>query len=65
MRLYLAARIIYESIGAWQKSEDTKFENLLAPCRAALHEAAFADAVEQGRAMTMEQAIEYALEQNP
>ena len=65
VHLYLAARNIYESIGAWQKSEETKFENILAPCRAAFGEAAFADAVEQGRAMTMEQAIEYALEQNP
>jgi hypothetical protein len=32
------------------------------PHRAALSEAEFKDATEQGRAMTMEQAVAYALE---
>jgi hypothetical protein len=40
------------------------FENNLAPCRAALSETEFATAIERGRAMTMEQAIEYALEKS-
>jgi hypothetical protein len=48
-------------MGAWQKYEPM-FENDLAPFRAALSESAFEAAVEEGRAMTMEQAIEYALE---
>jgi hypothetical protein len=32
-------------------------------CRAALRESAFTEAVEEGRAMTIEQAIAYALDQ--
>jgi tetratricopeptide (TPR) repeat protein len=50
------------AIGAWQARDEHEFENDLAPCRAALSEAAFTEAVERGHAMTMEQAIEYALE---
>ena len=62
VRLYYAARNVYDSIGAWQQEDDPKFEEYLNPCRAALDEAEFAAAVEDGRAMTMEQAIAYALE---
>jgi hypothetical protein len=42
--------------------DDIEFENNLAGCRAALSESEFAESMEQGRAMTMEQAIAYALE---
>lgn len=63
VHLYSVAKGVFISIGAWGRKEDeTDFENDLAPCRAALGEAAFAEAVELGRAMTMEQAIAYALE---
>lgn len=64
VRLYWATKNLYDDIGVWQTSEETKFENDLAPCRAGLSESAFAEAMEQGRAMTMEQAIEYALEED-
>ena len=53
---------VFQSIGAWMNYDELLFENELAPCRAALGEAAFVAAVELGRAMTMEQAIAYALE---
>jgi predicted ATPase/class 3 adenylate cyclase/DNA-binding XRE family transcriptional regulator len=62
VHLYLAAKNAYDSIGAWQKSNEAKFENTLAACRAALSESEFAKAEAQGHAMTMEQAIAYALE---
>jgi predicted ATPase/DNA-binding XRE family transcriptional regulator len=57
-----AARNISESIGAWTENDESEFENDLASCRAALGESAFAAAVEQGRSMTMERAVAYALE---
>jgi predicted ATPase/class 3 adenylate cyclase/DNA-binding XRE family transcriptional regulator len=60
--LHWATRNISESIGAWQQEDDPWFEEQLAHSRAALGESEFAAAVEQGRAMTMEQAIAYALE---
>jgi tetratricopeptide (TPR) repeat protein len=62
--LYWAAKNIWDSIGVWQESDEIEFEDWLAPCRAGLDELAFAEAVERGHAMTMEQAIEYALEKN-
>ena len=58
VRLDWAARNVLDSIGI----QTLLFENDLAPCRAALGESAYAEAVEQGRAMTMEQAIAYALD---
>ena len=61
VHLYLAAKNAYDSIGAWTKEHDLKFEDYLVPGRAALGESAFEEAVEEGRAMTMEQAIVYAL----
>ena len=64
VQLYWATRNISESIGAWQQEDEPWFEEQLAPCRAALGESEFAAAVEQGRLMTMEQAIAYALEDN-
>jgi predicted ATPase/class 3 adenylate cyclase/DNA-binding XRE family transcriptional regulator len=62
VHLYWATRNISESIGTWQQEDAPWFEDELAPCRAALGESEFAAAIEQGRAMTMEQAIAYALE---
>ena len=56
--LYSAARNVFDSIGV----RTLLFENDLAPRRAALSETEFGIAMEQGRAMTMEQAIAYALE---
>ncbi len=64
--LYWATKKVLDSIGAWTEGDELILENDLAPCRAALDEEEFEEAVEQaveqGRAMTMEQAIAYALE---
>ena len=62
VRLYCAARNIYDSLGAWSQQEDLRLEKYLTTCRLALSESEFAEAMEQGRAMTREQAIAYALE---
>lgn len=62
VRLYWAIRNINDSIGAWQEDDEAAFEDVLAPFHAAPSEFEFAEVVEQGRAMTMEQAIAYALE---
>jgi predicted ATPase/DNA-binding XRE family transcriptional regulator len=62
VRLYWAARNVGSSIGVLWWEQEAEFESNLAMCRAALGELAFATAVEEGRAMTMEQAISYALE---
>jgi len=62
VQLYCAARNVYESIGALQKNDDLRFVEYFTSCRFALGETEFEAAVEEGRAMTMEQAIEYALE---
>jgi tetratricopeptide (TPR) repeat protein len=61
VHLYWASRNIADSIGAWQQENEAEFERDVAACRAALGESAFAAAVAEGRAMTMEQAIDYAL----
>jgi predicted ATPase/DNA-binding XRE family transcriptional regulator len=63
VRLYWAARTAYDSIGVRHTGDNPTMEKRLASCRAALGEAAFTEAVERGRAMTMEQAIAYALEE--
>ena len=62
VRLYWAARSVYDSIGVRYWGDNPNLEKRLASCRAALGEAAFTEAVERGRAMTREQAIAYALE---
>jgi non-specific serine/threonine protein kinase len=62
VRLYWAARSVYGSIGVRFTGDNPNLEKRLASCRAALGEAAFTEAVERGRAMTREQAIAYALE---
>ena len=58
-----ASKNMYDSIGAWQPKDEAKFENKLALCRTRLSEPEFAAAIVEGRAMTMEQAIQYALEE--
>lgn len=62
VHLYWSAKNAYDSIGAWTKEYEIKFEEYLAFGRTALDELEFSDTVEQGRAMTVEQAIAYALE---
>ena len=57
-----AAKNIHASIGAWQQEDEARFENELAHCRALLSEPEFTAAMTEGRTMTMEQAIAYALE---
>ena len=64
VRLYCAGKNVYDSVGAWQPSDDFKLEEYLATCRGSLEESVFEEAVEQGCAMTMEQAIDYALSIN-
>lgn len=62
VRLSGAAKHFLESIGAWQQNVEV-FESDFAPSRAALSESEFAQAMEEGHAMTMEQAVAYALDQ--
>ena len=62
VHFFWAHRNILDLIGVWSEDDEPEFESDVAPCRAALGEEAFAQAVEEGRAMTMEQAIAYALE---
>jgi non-specific serine/threonine protein kinase len=64
VHLKWASRNIYDSIGAWQQQNASIFENELALCRTRLNETEFAAAIAEGRAMTMEQAIDYALSIN-
>ena len=59
-----AAKNYYSAIGAWLLMDDAEFGSNLATCRAALGEAAFRAAAEQGRAMTTDEAIAFALEQS-
>lgn len=62
--LFWAAKKAHDIIGMgiWTQGLDAEFDTVLERCRTELGEAAFAEAVERGRAMTMEQAIAYALE---
>ena len=53
---------IFQSIGAWMEDDNLLFEQELASCRTVLEESSYAAALEEGQAMTMEQAIDYALE---
>lgn len=62
VHLFWASRSILDSIGVWTEEDETEFEKDIGPSRAALSETEYATAMQQGRAMTMEQAIAYALE---
>lgn len=62
--LFWAAKNAHDAIGmgVWTQGLDVEFEPVLERCRTVLGEASFVEAAELGRAMTMEQAIAYALE---
>jgi tetratricopeptide (TPR) repeat protein len=60
--LYWASRNINDSIGVWQHEDEANFEDQLARCRILLSEPEFKASVAEGRTMTMEQAVAYALE---
>ena len=62
--LYWAAKNAYDTIGmgVWTQGLDAEFDTVLEHCCTILGEKAFAEAEALGRAMTMEQAIAYALE---
>ena len=65
VRLFAAAESLREAIGMsyrYGHYEDVKYEQNLAIARANLDEVTFTQAWSEGRAMTMEQAIAYALE---
>jgi predicted ATPase/transcriptional regulator with XRE-family HTH domain len=64
VRLYCAARNVYESIDPLQPEDDLRFIEYLTSCRSVLGKTEFEAALEEGRAMTMEQAIDYALSIN-
>jgi predicted ATPase/transcriptional regulator with XRE-family HTH domain len=59
--LYWASRKCYESLGMWRKAE-SEFRGDLALCEAALSEDDCARAAACGRAMTMEQAIAFVVD---
>lgn len=63
-RLWGAAEALREEIGTpLPPSQRVKYEGLVSETRADMNENAFAAAWAEGRAMTMEQAIEYAMEE--
>jgi len=61
LRLYLASKKIFDDIGAWWSGDEPEFEEELATARAELGEAEFQSALDEGRLMTMEDAIVFAL----
>jgi len=61
VHLKWASRNIFDSIGAWRQEDETEFEDELALYRTLLSEPELTAALTEGRAMTMEQAINYAL----
>lgn len=58
--VYWAARNAFESIGSWKKTEED-FRADLARCQNNLEESTFARAAAHGRALSIEQAIAFAL----
>lgn len=60
--LYMAAKNLFDLLGGWPARFSFDLEKDLAPCREAMGELAFMEAIEQGRAITLEQAVTYALE---
>jgi hypothetical protein len=71
VRLLGASEALHEAIGAAREPEyNTTYERAVTSARSSLGEEAFQMAWQKGQAMTMEQAVEYALEpsatiQNP
>jgi AMMECR1 domain-containing protein len=65
-RLLGAAEALRGAIGLFRTPRDEEANaRLIATVRAALGEERFAASWEEGRAMSLEQAIEYALEETP
>jgi predicted ATPase/transcriptional regulator with XRE-family HTH domain len=60
--LYWASRKCFESVGMWRKA-DSEFRGDLALCEAALGEEDYARATARGRAMTMEEAIAFFVDE--
>jgi tetratricopeptide (TPR) repeat protein len=63
-RLFGAVESLLESIGRLEPSDQKDFDHYVAVVREQFDEAAFAKAWAEGRAMTLEQAIEFALEKS-
>ena len=65
VRLLGAVEALLTSMGAVLAAEDRRpYERGIAQARAGLREADFEQAMQEGRAMSMEEAFEYALEEN-
>lgn len=67
-RLLGASDALYEALGAVMDSDDSDdripYDRAVASARSQLGEEAFEQAWQEGRAMNMEQAVEYALEES-
>jgi hypothetical protein len=63
--LHWAARKVFDSIGAWSVEDNAKFEKEMVNYSAALDASVFAASVEEGRAMSMEEAVRFALDFPP
>ena len=63
-RLFGAAELFIESVGSMEPADQKDFDHYLAIVREQLDEALFEKLWAEGRSMTMEQAIEFALEDN-
>lgn len=61
VRLFLASKKMGESLGVWTEEDETRLAGFLNGCLPLMDEKTFKMVEEQGRALTMEQAIEYAL----
>ena len=62
VRLHLVGKKIYEEIGAWWGEDLSLLDETLAKARAELSELELQSAVQAGQHMTIEEAIEYALD---
>jgi hypothetical protein len=60
-RLVGAEDMLYESVGAFSNFEKARYEQLVAGIRAQLGETGWQVAWAEGQAMSLEQAINYAL----
>ncbi len=61
MKLYIAGKRIFENLGAWFDGDDLRLKKELESVRNSLGETAFQSAWKAGQNMTVEEAIEYAL----
>jgi predicted ATPase/class 3 adenylate cyclase len=65
VRLYWACKSALHSVGAWNADEEADFERRISACRSVMDEREFIDAVELGRTMSLDQAIELAMSDEP